>query len=54
MCAGLRKGDAFPAQQAEYFQEMLIDLALTLKPALTVVDGVMAMEGVGRGTETSV
>ncbi|HHT49441.1 MAG TPA: DUF362 domain-containing protein [Firmicutes bacterium] len=46
--AGLRKGEMhFRLQQAEYFQEMLIDLALTLKPALTVVDGVMAMEGGG-------
>ncbi|NLY92012.1 MAG: DUF362 domain-containing protein [Firmicutes bacterium] len=46
--AGLRKGEMhFRLQEANVFQEMLIDLALTVKPVLTVVDGVMAMEGNG-------
>lgn len=46
--AGFRKGEMhFRLQQATVFQEMLIDLALTIKPVLTIVDGVMAMEGSG-------
>ncbi|HBR34882.1 MAG TPA: (Fe-S)-binding protein [Firmicutes bacterium] len=46
--AGLRKGEMhFRLQHADVFQEMLIDLALTIKPVLTIVDGVMAMEGNG-------
>ncbi|NLW56672.1 MAG: DUF362 domain-containing protein [Firmicutes bacterium] len=45
---GLHKGEMhFRLQRADVFQEMLIDLALTVKPALTLVDGVMAMEGAG-------
>lgn len=46
--AGFRKGEMhFRLQQAEAFHGMLIDLALTVKPVLTVVDGVVAMEGNG-------
>jgi uncharacterized protein (DUF362 family)/NAD-dependent dihydropyrimidine dehydrogenase PreA subunit len=46
--AGLRKGELhFRLQHADIFQEMLIDLALTIKPIMTIVDGVMAMEGNG-------
>lgn len=46
--AGLRKGEMhFRLQHANIFQEMLIDLALTVKPVLTIVDGVVAMEGNG-------
>ena len=46
--AGLHKGELhFRLQRADVFQEMLIDLALTVKPVLTIVDGVMAMEGAG-------
>jgi uncharacterized protein (DUF362 family) len=42
--AGLHKGELhFRLQRADVFQEMLIDLALTVKPVLTIVDGVMAM-----------
>lgn len=45
---GLHKGEMhFRLQKADVFQEMLIDLALTVKPVLTLVDGVMAMEGAG-------
>jgi uncharacterized protein (DUF362 family)/NAD-dependent dihydropyrimidine dehydrogenase PreA subunit len=46
--AGLRKGEMhFRLQHADVFHEMLIDLALTVKPVLNIVDGVMAMEGAG-------
>ena len=46
--AGLRKGEMhFRLQHADVFHEMLIDLALTIKPVLNIVDGVMAMEGAG-------
>ena len=46
--AGLHKGEMhFRLQRADVFQGMLIDLALTLKPTLTIVDGVTAMEGAG-------
>lgn len=46
--AGLRKGEMhFRLQHADVFQEMLIDLALTIRPVLNIVDGVMAMEGAG-------
>jgi len=46
--AGLHKGEMhFRLQRADIFQEMLIDLALTVKPVLTLVDGVIAMEGAG-------
>ncbi len=46
--AGLRKGEMhFRLQHAEVFHEMLIDLALTIKPVLNIVDGIMAMEGGG-------
>ncbi len=32
-----------------YFAQMMLDLNLLVKPALTLVDGVMAMEGMGPG-----
>lgn len=33
----------------EYFAQMILDLTVLVKPALTIVDGVMAMEGMGPG-----
>ena len=33
----------------DYFAQMMLDLNLLVKPALTLVDGVMAMEGMGPG-----
>ena len=35
------------AQGIEYFSQMLVDLVLTVKPALTMMDGVVGMEGNG-------
>jgi len=34
----------------EYFAQMLLDLNLLVNPVLTIVDGVMAMEGMGPGS----
>jgi len=33
----------------EYFAQMILDLTVLVKPVLTIVDGVMAMEGMGPG-----
>jgi uncharacterized protein (DUF362 family)/Pyruvate/2-oxoacid:ferredoxin oxidoreductase delta subunit len=33
----------------EYFVQMILDLTVLVKPVLTIVDGVMAMEGMGPG-----
>ncbi len=45
---GLQKAQMhLRAQGIEYFSQMLVDLLLAVKPALTVMDGVVGMEGNG-------